>query len=643
VNAWRTQLVAVVLAALLGTLYAVTMPPGPTFGDGLEFASVVHVLGIPHPTGYPLYTMLGRLWELAVPIHTVAWRLHLLSAVFGVAAALFLFGAVREALRDAGKEWEQDPQPHRWRRVLIPGGAALAWGLTPAVWQVANITEVYTLFAVFLHVLAWLMLWNLRCRRGWADWIIALLFGLSLTHHRLIIVLVPALIGYAIARIRAVRAAPPRGGRALWIALVLVALCVGLSPIAYLPLRGAMNPPIVWGEPTTAEGLMWILRGGEFVQTQLLADRGNPWPADQIVPRITGRATLVLTMMLGEFIPMMMRTVNFAYIMMFSLTLLMAVGWWRSRFALRWALPTVAFLNLAIVSVYSIADFQPYLLPLVSVGWFWLAIGLLWASERLEDYFFRRRFTYTPLVLGLLPLWLGLRFFSLCDRSSDERADTWATGILEALEPNALLLTRQDGDTFAMWYAQQVDGVRPDVTVFGTNFMWSPWYREFFSPEEAGRLHFEDIGGPPSADYYLIALVGGLLAPNLEADRPVYATFNLYESDQHHLASIWPVIFQGEYYEIVFLGHTRDVEASFSVVAPPHNPLLLGGFARAMRDLGEPAPQLYRIVDNPRLTSLAFALRDEFLEDGFQAYQRRLSSPVNTELPVDQLISPRGE
>jgi hypothetical protein len=85
------------------------------------------------------------------------------------------------------------------------------------------------------------------------------------------------------------------------------------------------------------------------------------------------------------------------------------------------------------------------------------------------------------------------------------------------------------------------------------------------------------------------------------------------------------------------------VEASFSVVAPPHNPLLLGGFARAMRDLGEPAPQLYRIVDNPRLTSLAFALRDEFLEDGFQAYQRRLSSPVNTELPVDQLISPRGE
>jgi hypothetical protein len=396
-----------------------------------------------------------------------------------------------------------------------------------------------------------------------------------------------------------------------------------------------MQPPICWGEPTTLEGLVWILRGGEFVQTRLLADAGVAWSDQEILPRLVGRLGLALGLLLGEFVPMMTRTPTFARILALGLLGLMTVGWWRSRFALRWALPVVVAADLAVVAAYNIADFQPYLLPAISVAWFWLAFGLLWVAEQLEDLFLRRRFTYTPLVLGLLPLWLCVRFWAVCDRSQDERAGEWAAGILKSVEPGALVLTRTDGDTYAMWYSQLVDGVRPDVTVFGSNFMWSDWYRGFFTEEEARALYFEALDRPPAADHFLIALAGGIIAPNLEAGRPVYACFNLYESPQHELATIWPLLFQDEYYEIEFLGHTREPGTAHTPVGPPPNPLLPAGWAESMGRLGEPPPQLYRLVDNPALSDRARRL---FADEVAPGHGPRLRRGVRHTLPSQRFL-----
>src|SRR5262249_18402466 len=132
-----------------------------------------------------------------------------------------------------------------------------------------------------------------------------------------------------------------------------------------------------------------------------------------------------------------------------------------------------------------------------------------------------------------------VRFWPICDRSDAERADLWAHRVLEPLAPHSLLLTRTDGDTYALWYAQLVDGVRPDVTVFGSHFMWSGWDRAYFDAEEVTHLHFEGLGRIPDAEYYLNALVGGVVAPNLRDGRHVYTCFNLYESPEHLLLRLW--------------------------------------------------------------------------------------------------------
>lgn len=651
-NAWRTQLVAVVLAVGLGAVYLRTLAPGPTWGDGLEFATVVHVLGIPHPTGYPLYVMLGKLWELAIPIGSVALRLNLLSALLGVLAALLLFGAVREALpEEEEKKWEDVPQPHHWRRVLIAAGTAMAWGLTPAIWQQATVAEVYTLFAVFLHGLTWLMLKNMRLKRHRLDLLIAFVFGLALTHHRLIVVLAPAVVGYAIHRLRILHRPPqeqPLPGlqlhpwrppsRPAWLLLCALAFGLGLLPILYLPLRARMGPAINWGDPSTPERLWWVLSGGEYRITRLLATEGRAWSSAELWANIGARLSLALRLLLGEFVPLAWRSETFAVFIAALLLLLMAIGWWRTRPALRWAIPVTAGLTLAAVSVYNIADFQAYLLPAISAGWFWLALGVLWAAEWVEMIFLRRRFTYTALVLGLLPMWLGFRFWPICDRSHDERADEWATRVLAEIPAGSLLLTRGDGDTYAMWYAQHVLGLRADVTVFATNFMWSGWYRDFFGEEEAGHLHVEDLDGPAEAPYYLLALVGGVIAPNLAAGREVYACFNPYESPEAELVSLWERLYGGLKYDILFLGHTRDPDRPSSAVEPPDNPLLPPGFVESMRRLGEPAPQLYRILDNPALTRLATERFATEAAGGHRAWRLRQSGRLFGPLPLERVL-----
>ena len=75
------------VAAAVFTLYLVTLAPGVVGGDAGEHQFSAPLLGIPHATGYPLYLLLGKLWTLLMPFGSMAWRMNLLSAVYGALAA----------------------------------------------------------------------------------------------------------------------------------------------------------------------------------------------------------------------------------------------------------------------------------------------------------------------------------------------------------------------------------------------------------------------------------------------------------------------------------------------------------------------------------------------------------------------------
>src|SRR5919109_2322646 len=152
---------ALAVALALFALYAASAPRTVALEDDGLFILASYYLGIAHPPGYPLFTLLGKLATL-VPIGSVAYRVHLLSALFGALSCALLWMCAR---------------------VLAEGRlpayrAAFALGLSPVFWSQSIIAEVYTLNTFFCLSLLLLAL-RADPPLGW----IAFLFGLSLANH----------------------------------------------------------------------------------------------------------------------------------------------------------------------------------------------------------------------------------------------------------------------------------------------------------------------------------------------------------------------------------------------------------------------------------------------------------------------------
>ena len=84
----QDALLCVLVGAVALFVYLRTVAPSLLEeGDGVELATVSYVLGISHPTGYPLFTLLGYLFTHLVPVGSVVGRLNVLSAILTAAAA----------------------------------------------------------------------------------------------------------------------------------------------------------------------------------------------------------------------------------------------------------------------------------------------------------------------------------------------------------------------------------------------------------------------------------------------------------------------------------------------------------------------------------------------------------------------------
>lgn len=264
-------------AIYLRTLH--TGVPGPDSG---ELISVARVLGIAHPPGYPLYTMLAHLFGMIVPWGSYAARINLFSALLhATTAALLCVTVVRLTGRAAAG---------------IAGGLALA-GSRP-FWKAALVAEVFPLNSL-MAVLLWLAFAELlrdaglvggpgapgahaapgargdasRPGRRWPLAVLVLVTALIPAHHHTLLLLALPLDAIAVAlvllpapwlarRLPGYRRPWSIGPRQVAAGLALVAL--GLAPLLYLPLAAARGPLLCWGQPATWSGFFALLTRAEY-------------------------------------------------------------------------------------------------------------------------------------------------------------------------------------------------------------------------------------------------------------------------------------------------------------------------------------------------------------------------------------------
>ncbi|MBE2224183.1 MAG: DUF2723 domain-containing protein, partial [Anaerolineae bacterium] len=367
--AWRWLGIFFVLAALL-PVYLLTMPDAVGQADTFEFQVVAPQLGIAHPTGYPLYLLLGKLFTL-LPINSVAWRLNVGTMVYGLTAVslLFVLGCRM-----------------KMRGITAVLGATL-FGLIPTFWSQAIEAEVYTLHTLFV-VLAFLLMreiggwavdseqWTVNSKQ-WLPIALALVLGLGMTNHLTTVFLLPAA---ALTLLFSSTFSRKKSSIQNLKSLILLALAFLLPLLlyAYLPIRWQ----VINHEPMgMARFLDWVI-GGRFAG----ALQWRAWLDDMTRYEVIGRIYLTnwgwfnLTLALFGFIFMLWRNWQMALI-----------------FGITWLGYTFYGLN------YYVPDLDVFIVGaqmVVAVWWMAGASGIL----KIEDQRLKRHITpnLQSLIFNLL-------------------------------------------------------------------------------------------------------------------------------------------------------------------------------------------------------------------------------------------------
>lgn len=436
---------ALALAILVPlAVYVRTLARSVTFIDGGELAAAAAVLGIAHPPGYPLFTVLGHLFSL-VPIGSIFSRVALLSAVAGAAATGLLFHAAWTLIgAKTAAGWP------RWLAVAGTFAGALLFAFADTPWSQAAIVEVYALHGLLVVACLVACLYRACNSARVPLYLPGFLLGLGLAHHLTAVLLAPALLlvlAFAVVDQRNARAPAWRVGLRIFAPALLP-----LTLYLYLPIRSRMHPAVDWDYPETLHRLFIHLSAAQY--RPILGSEGLKGSELQrfLFTQLPHEATLFLPILSLVGLAVLAR---------------------EQRRALAITVPVcIAFLlyNMA----YPIHDIRVYYLPVLMLLALWAAIGAGWIGRRAGSLPLPGRILFLA-VMAAVVVWPLTRNFTRNDMSRQPVAATFAGDLVRYADPRGVIFS-DDPDHFSepMIYLQNVDKVRPDLVVLDIDRLESP-------------------------------------------------------------------------------------------------------------------------------------------------------------------------
>ncbi len=495
---------ALIVGLGVGLLYTLTLSPTTAYWDTSEYIATGHILGIPHPPGNPLFVLLARTWDLLLtPLGLpVATRINLFSALMGSVAHGLWFLAVHHILSFFSDD----------RRFRIAGAiaAVLVSATAFTVWNQSNVNEkVYTVSLMTIALLTWLAFhWRENLGKGRDDnllVLIAFILALSVGNH-----------------LMAFLAAPALGLFILWVsprvllnwrlyAVGAFAVFLGLSIHLFLPLRAALSPIINEADPTCSSiqsALGSIVTMGQAGCTELSAALSRQqYLKPPLIPRlaplwsqlqnylqyfdwqwargVAGTDTffpqtrLPFTFLFaslglyGATQHLRRDTASGLYVLALFTTLSVGLVYYLN-FSYGFSVPSPSAAD-----VHEVRERDYFFIVGFSVWGLWVGIGIaaLWqqAATDLKRWWPRAGpvLARGMLLLALIPL---LSNWQWASRRTDYSARDWAYNLLMSVEPYSVLFTNGDNDTFPLWYLQEAEGIRRDVTVIVTSYLNLEWY-----------------------------------------------------------------------------------------------------------------------------------------------------------------------
>jgi lipoprotein signal peptidase len=442
----------VFLAFGLMTIYLLTMAPGLTWAnggsDGGDLITAAATGGVAHPTGYPVYLLVARLFQL-LPFGSLAFRTNILSALATVMAALLVHAIVENSLRIS----------HPKADTLAGFIAGTAFGLSPLAWSQAVITEVYPLHIFFISLLLYLL--TIPKSESQIKYLaIGLVQGLAMGNHILAGLMIPAVL-----LIASFRKIPENGLKGSvgknwrWdrqsFANVCIGVVIGILSYVSLPLRAAAHPPVNWGDPVTWDRFFWLVSGQLYQDRFFLLDLASVWNHLQTWANLT----LQQFGLFGLLISLVGLVVFFNPSRLYFLTLWTALIF--TLFSIQ----------------YNVIDSFVYLLPVFLVFSIWIGLGIGQIIHFISHYQQQSGWIILLICLAYLSL-LAASHWSQVDASHDLRAEAFGSQVLSEAPSGAILFAEGDRTVFTLWYFHYGLRLRPDVIVLANSLLPFDWYRE---------------------------------------------------------------------------------------------------------------------------------------------------------------------
>jgi hypothetical protein len=443
----RRNIVTFLLAAVpAGLIYALSSAPGLGLVDSGELTTAAMTLGIAHPTGYPLYVLIGRIWLWIIggnPAHGMV----LFSSLCGAGAAGITARLVQDRLSFVS--WLSHPA-----RTAVAVFAAWGLALTPSAWTSTSFAEVYPLTWLIAMIILWAAhRFQSSDKAGVVVWpyVICYLFGLGFGNHFTIMWFGPVVLFVALSALR--MAASPAKTLGAFAALFLLGFSVNL----YLPLRAALHPLLTWSDPSQSDGLIrhltawqyrvWMFEGGMAAFLRKL-----------------GQFVLNLPQDVGWFIPLLAvagMIVALSRRNGFALTIFAA-----------WAIGVAYNLN------YDIPDISTYFVSLYGAFFVLALYGLTALAVPLEKRIANLTLRQAAFILAaaLLPLFSGLQTGRAALKSGNTFARDYTAEIMRTLPDSALVLQANWDIQSPYIYLSNIERIRPDIAMLDVNLMQRPWY-----------------------------------------------------------------------------------------------------------------------------------------------------------------------
>lgn len=406
-------------------VYLLTLPPTLIFGDSGDHIACGYILGLAHPSGYCLYTIITKLSSY-IPISNIAMRMAFITITIASCAILFLFLLIEHILKNP----------------YIAFSSSLIFAFSSTFWKISGYVKIYSLFVLFIVLCFYIaFIWEKKKKKKYL-YLLAFIYGLALSNHNLSATIFPSLFYLVFVTDKKIF-------KTKTLSFLFLLVLLGFSVYLYLPIRALARPEIDWGFPITLKAFIDYITIAMAREKMFKAGFFETF----------GYLKEHLFVLMRQFTPFLLILVIPGAIRLFK----------EKRLFIFFFLTIIvnSFLSLSVYAKISeLVDMESYNLPtFVSLS---ILIGF-------GINYFKKLPSFVFIPLFIIPLLSNLHS---CDFSRYYFAYDFGRNLLKPLPNKAILFDRIDLEVFPLWYFQCVERTRRDVAIIPIHFLQRPWFIE---------------------------------------------------------------------------------------------------------------------------------------------------------------------